>query len=139
MNHAAVLQRLPDWPERLAAVVQARRHVPFKWGSNDCASFAADVALALTGRDPLATLRGQWASESEALAVLQRLKGLAWAARRLLGPPVAMAMAPRGAVVCARMQGRPILGVHLGAWWCAPGAQGLQFRPAAEVHLAWVV
>ena len=132
------MQRLPDWPERLAAFIEARRHLPFAWGSNDCATFAADALLAVTGADALGPLRGRWATEAQAQQVLGQLGGPAWAARRLLGRPLARAAAaPRGAVVCARMQGQPILGVHLGAFWCAPGARGLEFRPALEERLAW--
>lgn len=135
---AAAVHRLPDWPERLAAFVEARRHCPFEWARNDCATFAADALLALTGRDVLAALRGRWASAEQAQALLRGMGGLAPAARRCLGRPLALpALAPRGAVVCARMAGASIMGVLLGPVWCAPGARGLEFRPAAEVRLAW--
>ena len=132
--------RHPDWPERLAAFIDARRHVPFAWGQQDCATFAADALLTITGQDRLAPLRGRWASEAEARQVLQQMGGLAWAVRRVLGRPMTTpGIAPRGAVVCARMADLPILGVHLGAVWCAPGPAGLVFRPAREVRLAWGV
>jgi hypothetical protein len=134
------LHRHPDWPERLAAFVESRRHVPFAWGSNDCATFAADALVALTGADPMAALRGRWTNEAQALQVLQQTGGLARAAWRVLGRPlVHLAAAPRGAVVCARMRGLPTMGLHLGAWWCAPGERGLEFRPAFEERLAWGV
>lgn len=134
------LQRHPDWPERLAAFVESRRHVPFAWGSNDCATFAADAVLAMTGRDPLVMMRGLWQCSFGAQMAMRTSGGLAWAARRQLGRPLQQpAAAPRGAVVCARVEGLAILGVHMGAWWCAPGAQGLVFRPAREVRLAWGV
>lgn len=132
--------RYADWPERLAAFIELRRHVPFAWGVNDCALFAADACLAISGFDPLRTLRGQWANELQAMRFLAQLGGVAWAARKALGRPLVGAVgAPRGAVVCARMNGLAILGVHLGACWCAPGAAGLEFRPAREVRLAWGV
>lgn len=134
------IRRLPDWPERLAAFIEERRHVPFEWGRNDCATFAADALLAITGVDVLGQLRGQWAAEDRALAVAARLHGMPMAARRLLGRPLPqVALAPRGAVVCARMGALPIMGVLAGARWCAPGADGLQFRPGAEIRLAWGV
>jgi len=130
--------RLPNWPDLLAAFIEQRRHMPFQWGSNDCATFAADALLHITGQDPLASLRGRWATEAQALQVLAGMGGLPAAARRVLGRPSRVPMAaPRGALVCARMQGQAVLGVHLGRWWCAPGARGLEFRPAAEERLAW--
>lgn len=132
------VQRLPDWPERLAAFIDGRRCVPFAWGRNDCVLFAADALHTVTGQDPLAAVRGQWASEAQALQVLRHHRGLAWAVLATLGRPLrSAALAPRGAVVLARMRGLPILGVQLGAVWCAPGPCGLEFRPAAEVRLAW--
>lgn len=134
------LQRLPDWPERLAAFVEQRRHVPFAWGANDCATFAADAVLAITGRDPMQRLRGRWLDEPQALGVLAGLGGLAWAAKACLGRPLlATAGAPRGSVVLARMLGRPVMGLALADWWAAPGAHGLEFRPCSEVRLVWVV
>lgn len=140
MSAAPPPPRLADWPERLADFIEARRATPFGWGVNDCVSFAFDGLHALTGADPLAPLRGRWATEAQALQVLQSMGGLAWAVCSLLGRPLRTpAAAPRGALVCARMQGQPTLGLHLGAWWCAPGAAGLVFRPAGEVRLAWGV
>jgi hypothetical protein len=134
------LQRHPDWPERLAAFVESRRHVPFAWGSNDCATFAADALVAMTGADPIGPLRGRWGSQDQARQVLQGFGGLARAAGRALGRPLPqLAAAPRGAVVCARAGGLPMMGLHMGAWWCGPGADGLVFRPAREVRLAWGV
>lgn len=137
---SALPPRLPNWPDLLAAFIEERRHVPFEWGRNDCVTFAADAVLCLTGHDVLASLRGTWATEQQALQLAARMGGLPWAVRQLLGRPSnTPRRAARGAVVCARMLGLPIMGVHLGAFWCAPGAQGLEFRPAAEERLAWEV
>jgi len=134
------LTRLPNWPDLLAAFIEERRHMPFQWGQNDCATFAADAVLRLTGQDVLASLRGTWSTEGQALELAARMGGLSWAVRQLLGRPSAQPRrAARGSVVCARMLGVPIMGVHLGAHWCAPGAHGLEFRPAAEERLAWEV
>lgn len=132
--------RLPDWPHRLAAFVESRRAAPFSWGGNDCGAFAADAVAALTGSDPLAALRGAWADEEGAAAVIAKHGGLHRVAARCLGKPLRhKGMARRGAVVLASMQGVATLGVLLGSHWCAPGAGGLEFRPAAEVRLAWGV
>ena len=55
------MKRLEDWPERLAAFVEARRAMPFRWGQNDCALFAADAVAAVTGVDLAERWRGLWA------------------------------------------------------------------------------
>lgn len=136
---ATAVQRLPAWPELLAAFVEERRHMPFEWGRNDCATFAADAVLAMTGVDVLQPLRGRWATEPAAAEVATSMGGLRGGAMALLGPALSRpTQAPRGAVVLARMDGTAILGVRMsGAQWCAPGAQGLLWRPAREVLLAW--
>lgn len=136
---AAPLARLPGWPELLAAYIEERRHMPFAWGSNDCATFAGDALLAMTGVDVLQALRGRWSSREQAADVLARLGGLRAGAQALLGPSLPrLAQAHRGAVVLARMDGTAILGVRMaGGQWCAPGAGGLLWRPFGEVLLAW--
>ena len=129
--------RLADWPERLADLVELRRAAPFVWGANDCATFAADAVLAITGVELLGVLRGAWQSEDEAAARLRRAGGLpAAVAFRLGRPQRGCTGAGRGAIVCAAIP-TPTVGVLLSGWWCAPGAAGLVFRPAAEVRLAW--
>ena len=48
------MKRLEDWPERLAAYVDAHRDTPFRWGQNDCATFAAgavEVRSVVRGAD----------------------------------------------------------------------------------------
>ena len=53
------LQRKPYWDTRaFHDFLYARAAVPFAWGTNDCASFAADGILAITGVDVMAELRG---------------------------------------------------------------------------------
>lgn len=125
------LQRHPDWPERLAAAIDARRDVPFAWGANDCCLFAADIVLAITGVDLAADLRGM--RRAAAARYARQAGGVrALAASRL--PEVAPALAGRGDVVCAVVGDREYLGVRItGSAWCAPGAHGLVFRPAGEV------
>ena len=51
-------RRREDWPERLLAFARSRERQPFVWGTNDCALFAADAALAMTGHDFAAPFRG---------------------------------------------------------------------------------
>lgn len=65
----------------MAAIL--RRHLAraarrgFVWGEHDCMLFAADWALACTGRDPALALRGRYAGEGEAMALLERAGGAA--------------------------------------------------------------
>lgn len=124
------MSRVASWPEELARIVAERRDLPFRWGENDCATFAADVVLALTGRDPAAAHRG-YRSEREALSLMRQAGGLR-ALVDLSEKPAGLAR--RGDVVLASCEGRETLGIVMGdGHWCAPGAQGLAFRPMNEV------
>lgn len=139
------LERLPDWPERLAAYIEQQRHEPFTYGVNDCATFAAGALAAMTGgtaAEWAAWMPGRWDNEAQALDVLRRVGGLRGGCRYCLGRPVLgprAAMVGRGAVVCVRLP-HATLGVAAGnGYWCAPGAMGLVWRPMSEVRRAWEI
>lgn len=54
------LKRHDDWEERLSVYLDRVADEPFKWGSHDCALFAADCVLAMTGADPAEAYRGKY-------------------------------------------------------------------------------
>jgi hypothetical protein len=132
--------RLADWPERLAALVAARIDTPFAWGANDCCSFAADVAMAITGRDPFAAHRGTYSNEAGADDVV----GPAGLARFVEGlmrdfgaAEVAVSAAQRGDWSLVVVGNMPLVGVVLGAQVAAPGNRGLAFVPFRRAERAW--
>lgn len=135
------MTRLPDWPERLAAMVEARRNQPFAWGEQDCCMFAADCAQALTGRDPAALWRGRYATEAEAEAFLAPgggLEGTVAAAMALFGaeevPPL---MAGRGDWALVLVGNQMLVGVVLGGLIATTGDDGLAFVPLRRAIRAW--
>jgi hypothetical protein len=134
------MQRLPDWPERLAAFIDARRAVPFSWASNDCCLFAADEVLHITGQDLAGWARGAYNSAESALMVLRERGGVQAIVEQLLPRHEHVLQARRGDVVCVELDGRSTLGVVAGnGCWCGPGETGLLFRPMSEVQLAYAV
>jgi hypothetical protein len=121
--------RIPDWPERLAALFDGARTRPFAWGEHDCVTFAADAVLAVTGWDPARTERGAWRNAREALRLMRAIAGSsapdATAARRL-GPGREPRRARRGDVVAiVDGRGRGALAICDGAVALAPGPRGL--------------
>lgn len=151
------LVRTPDWPERLAAWLAARGNMAFAWGVNDCALFAADGVLELTGVDLAAGLRGSYASREQAAAVLARHGGLqAIVAARLPAYPSPL-RCHRGDVVCVQApvdapeldlstqsstagEHRWTLGLVAGnGYWAVPGLRRIVYRPMAEVQHAYAV
>jgi len=141
MRVAPQKPRLQDWPERLAALVEARREAPFAWGSNDCALFAADAIIAVTGDDPAASFRG-YASEQEAEGVLRTLglEGTVAAALAEFGCGACQpGLVQRGDVALALLGNQPTMTVVLGEVLAGPGPEGLVFLPMARILRAWSV
>src|SRR5690349_271236 len=64
--------RLPDWEERLTEIIRARHRAPFAWGQFDCALFACDAVLAMTGVDLAEPFRGRYADALGALRAIRK-------------------------------------------------------------------
>ena len=135
-------RRVADWPERLAGLVEGRMLSPFAWGLQDCVTLAADAVAALTDVDPLASLRGTYATEAEAEAIiardgnLYRLVCRLWAEAGL--PQCPPALAQRGDTAWVQGENDQAMGVVLGAVVAVPGADRLRFHPASAILRAWV-
>jgi hypothetical protein len=137
--------RLQDWPEQLAAWVEAVRARPFEWGVWDCAIAANDCVQRITGTDVLGGL--MWDGLRGALRQLEVEGGLEAAVTERLGAPIAPTFAQRGDVVLIAAAWVPAdqaaigsLGVCLGEVACAPTQSGLAFVPmAGGAACAWKV
>src|ERR1700735_5391711 len=55
--------------------LKARANEPFAWGAQDCALFAADGVLAITGVDIAADFRGKYDDEASAFAAIKTIAG----------------------------------------------------------------
>lgn len=70
-----MVKRLEDWPKRLSAFLDERRDMPFEWGKNDCLTFLAKGAEAMTGNDYYSKYEG-YATEIEANEKLKEHGGI---------------------------------------------------------------
>ena len=61
------MNRLPDWQTRLTAALMAKRYTP-----GNCAEFAADMCLAMTGVDHAAPFRGRYSTIKGGYRVLRK-------------------------------------------------------------------
>ena len=130
--------RLEGWEKRLAAQVEAVRSRPFEWGQHDCATWAAEVRLAMTGQDAAAAWRGRYRSERGALRTLRRLgfQTMEAGVTGVLSDPLPTPLlAQRGDVVLMD----DALGVCIGAVALFLAPEGLTERPMADCRLAWRV
>lgn len=68
-----MIARLPDWEPRLAAYLEPlMAGARFEWGTLDCALFAADAVLAMTGHDIAAPFRGKYSTAAGSVRALKR-------------------------------------------------------------------
>lgn len=136
-------QRLPDWPMRLAGLMEEALGLPFEWGRHDCVTFAARGIAAVTGED---VLQGRtWGSAREAARAMQADgSGFVAMVSSRLGAPVSVLLARRGDLVLMphpRARGRwpGALAVCFGDRCGAPGHDRLALRPLADATLCWRV
>lgn len=134
------MTRAPHWPEQLAAFIEQRRDMAFAWGDNDCALFAADWVLEVTGRDLARDFRATYVNARGAKDALRMYDGLASIVDATgLVRWQAPAMAQRGDVALILNAGREALGVVVGAEVAGPARHGVAFVPLATALVAWKV
>lgn len=144
---SAPFRRAPFWEGRLAALVSARALVPFAWGTNDCVTFAADAVQAVTGRDPIADIRGTWSCERTAARAVGSFYGaygdmhhvLDAMAQRSWWPRVPVGFARRGDLAIVPHEGRPTVAVVTGQAAMSPGPKGLVAVPMTAATRAWTI
>jgi hypothetical protein len=117
--------RLHTWPLAFEAFTRARRLVPLAWGANDCALFAADCVLALTGQDVAPPDLRLHKSAKQALQSLKRHDGLHSIASAALGPCVPVLTAGVGDVVLIKVGKREALAICNGTTVLGPGPAGI--------------
>lgn len=132
-----MIGRLPGWEAELARQIERARDVPFRWGLHDCATWAFDVRLALTGQDAAVAWRGLYSTERGAARMLRRLghDTLAGLCRAILGDPIQPLCAQRGDIVLAD----GAIGVCVGGAGVFVAREGFTSRPMGAAAMAWKV
>ena len=134
--------RYYDWPERLHDVIRAAKKAEFKWGKNDCALFACDCILAMTGIDHAKKFRGKYSTRKGAATALKKIESvddIAELADKYLGERISLSHAQRGDIVLIAVEDDNALGVIAGnhAVFLAP--QGILTRLLSKCVCAWKV
>jgi len=126
----ASLKRQPTWRSALVKCIEARRKTAFRWGTNDCALFAADCIQAMTGTDLAAVYRGRYTSEAGARAILQATgyADVAAVAASMLAE-IHPSRAATGDVAVMEYAGEPSLGIFNGALIMALRPDGIGTVP----------
>ena len=129
------MARREDWPERLAAFVEARLDMPFQWGPNDCSSFGAAAVVAMTGELPALPT---YAGERDALRLIAE-RSLRARVGEVMGDEIAVAFAQRGDIGLLDVAGRETVAVCLGDLFAVPGTEGVLMLPRESALCAWRV
>lgn len=135
--------RLPDWPERLDAVIESARHRPFIWGQHDCCLFVADAVAAITGVDFASDWRDQYGDVIDARQLIRKcgfrsFTDLVSVLCQASGwPEITPARAGRGDVCILILDSTEHLCLCTGAHLAVPGDQGLVFYPRSLAQRAW--
>lgn len=132
--------RKQDWAERLSRFTLGRMQTPHEWGVHDCAIFAADAVLEMTGEDPMQDLRGSYDSPVSAARVVRQ------AGFESLGDMIAdrfeecpPAMVRRGDLILADGEMGEFIAVVTGHTAVGPAAFGLSHVPITEARRAYRV
>ena len=129
--------RVDDWAVAMLAVLDRHAAVPFVWGQSDCFVCAMDVVLAVTGRDPLADIRGTYKSASGARRVLRKRSCLSL--QTLIADhfePVPVARAQRGDLAFVDAHG---VGVVCGDHVLGKGPDGMRRAGLSDCFCAFRV
>ncbi len=132
--------RRPDWPERLAELLEVSRTKPFIWGQHDCVQFALSVLKAVDARDWSQISHTPYRSARKAKRVLQEMgfESAQELAQAVLGPAYTpLSEAKRGDLAAVPTPFGPALGVVVGAQVAAPGKSGLVLTPLTQALACW--
>lgn len=131
-------QRVPHWEMKLAQAIAEAQGGAFVWGQRDCATWAFDVRLALTGQD-IWPFRGKYKTLRGARGLIRRNGGsMEGLTRQLLGDPLPVVlMARRGDIVLGGED--PALGICIGTNCAFLMLSGLTYRPLRSCQMAWRV
>lgn len=133
------MRRAEGWEIRLRELIEARRFMPFRFGTNDCASMAADDYRAMMGIDPPNFPRWSTATDADMLLKDNDLEGLT---TNSIGKPIdGYKLARRGDIVLIKsnMPGlsERALAVCVGPLLAAPGPTAITFVPLGQGLKTW--
>lgn len=131
--------RHSQWPERLAAAIEAVRGEAFAWGESDCFSMLAECVEAVSGTALYPECRGAYRDLAGAKALLAEHGFSDMAALcGSLGVEIPTAEASRGDVGVFADAGELSAAVCMGRLWaCRSKGAGLAWVPRSFVKRAW--
>lgn len=129
------MSRALRWEMALDAYLVERMRMPFAWGTNDCATFAAEWIHRCVG---VSLFDANYTDADGAAHEIAKRGGMDKAVADVLGEPLETPrMAQRGDVALASVNDRKTLVVVIGASAVGPGKDGLAAVPISDLVTAW--
>lgn len=127
--------------EILLNTIRSYESKPFKWGSNDCALFVADVLKQTTGKDYAKDFRGKYKSKTGASKALKKFgKGsLKKTMLHFFGKPINVNFAKRGDVAYLESENGPTVGIVVDHRVALVGPDGVVYNPLKNCSMAWSI
>lgn len=137
---APAMTRRADWPERLAAVIEAARHEPYCLGQHDCVRLTMRCIEAMTGVDLWPRVAG-YKTKAQAMRIIASMgSSLGEAFTALLGrQPQPVALTQRGDVLLYQDEEGHHLGICVGSTMALMAERGLVFLPLSCALASWRV
>lgn len=139
-KHSTGVNRLANWPERLAEFLSSNSDTPFEWGSFDCSQFCIQAEQAIYGETRWPDLVGGYKTERGALGRIKRAGGESlWdlidsRMQRL----ESVKMAQRGDWIGHYTEYGESLGILVDSRFaCVDIESGLNLLPITEAVVAW--
>lgn len=127
--------RRDDWLDRMWKAIEAAEHRPFFFGA--CTQLAAECIDAMTGSEWVPAIRGLYASERGARALIKRAGGLAPLVCERLGPSAPPLTARRGDIVLLEFPNGPAVGISVGERIACAGEAGVLYLPPHATLSVW--
>ncbi len=138
-SHNKEEMRKENWVDELDALIESRRKMPHKWGSNDCCLFAADAVLAVTGEDKAAALRGTYSTQEEAQAIIAKYGDMTAFVSSFLGQTYGPLCGRQGDIVLFKVKDAEAVGVCTGTHFVCPGDSELIVHQMSKAIKSWKV
>lgn len=137
--------RFQDWPNRLTAVIEEYKTIPFVWGESDCMQFAIKAAARLVDYDLVLSFAeaNNYSTENEANQQLTEYFGGTYDGvfDSVFPSCYTRAFARRGDVCIVDYNGSTVCGIidSSGRFAVCKGINGLFFVPIKYVTKVWGV
>lgn len=139
-KHWTGVNRLANWPERLAEFLSSNSDTSFEWGSFDCSQFCIQAEQSIYGQTRWEDLIGGYKTERGALGRIKRAGGDSlWDLidQRMERLP-SVKMAKRGDWIGHYTEQGESLGILVDSRFaCVDIESGLNLLPMSEAVVAW--